>query len=124
MKKLIIILPFILSSTLACAGNNLSLDEPFDSSAAKVVLVKEFIISDSEYLFICKGYPIEGASGIASDQSAKEAALINAQVIAKQRFPELNVVEIGEIKNSVFDGKEATIEYLVTHKNIKKYLRR
>jgi len=55
-------------------------------STKRVVLIKEGMISQNQYMIVARGYPKPGPTEKTQiDGTAKEAALLNAQIIARQR---------------------------------------
>lgn len=88
------------------------------------VLVKKYLKDDSTYVIVCKGYPKPDTTGIQATETAKEAALLNAQYIARGIFSE----EVDVIKNGIVDGFSINADYVVItysirHPNIKRYIR-
>ena len=107
---------FVLIGFTSCRENdNLSMSRP--------VLIEAKQLSPNEYLIKCAGYPKDGLEGIQMEESAKEAALLNAQMIAKNKFKTIDTVKLGEIRKSIFNGSAAEIEYVLVYPDIKKYLR-
>ncbi|HPA63841.1 MAG TPA: hypothetical protein PLH15_01915 [Spirochaetota bacterium] len=120
MKKNNMILSFLAVSLLfffvSCRENdNLTMSRP--------VLIEAKQLSQNEYLIRCAGYPNDNLEGIQKEESAKEAALINAQMIAKGKFKSIDTVKLGEIRKNIFNGSEAEIFYVIVYPDIKKYLR-
>lgn len=72
---------------------------------------------------MCKGYPKPDTTGIQATETAKEAALLNAQYIARGIFSE----EVDVIKDGIIDGFSinpdyVVITYSIRHPNIKRYI--
>ena len=87
------------------------------------VLVKKYLKDDSTYVIMCKGYPKPDTTGIQATETAKEAALLNAQYIARGIFAE----EVDVIKDGIIDGFSinpdyVVITYSIRHPNIKRYI--
>ena len=107
---------FLLLALFSCRENdNLTMSRP--------VLIEVKQLSPNEYLIRCAGYPKDGLEGIQMEESAKEAALLNAQMIAKNKFKTIDTVKLGEIRKNVFKGSAAEIDYVIVYPDIKKYLR-
>ncbi|MBN2039762.1 MAG: hypothetical protein JW864_06955 [Spirochaetes bacterium] len=84
---------------------------------------KRFHDNDT-YEIICKGLPKDSLTGKARIESAKEAALINAQFIAKDIFEEpVDVVKNGTIKKYDINADSVIIYYVITYKDLKKYFK-
>ena len=87
----------------------------------KLVLVKEKILSKNTYLIVARGYAMEGSNRPAD--SAKEAALLNAQILAKERFNgAFDVVKNGKAEKYVVRDDSADVHYVLTWPNIKRHL--
>ena len=87
------------------------------------VLVKKYLKDDSTYVIICKGYPKPGTSGIQATETAKEAALLNAQYIARGIFTEdIDVVKDGIVDGFSINQDFVVITYSIRHPNIKQYV--
>ncbi len=90
------------------------------------VLVNKKIISANEYLIVCNGYPKKGITNPTQKRElAKEAALLNAQIIAANLFKkELDVIKNGNIRKYNLYDDYAEIEYIIKKENVKKYLKK
>lgn len=87
------------------------------------VIEKEWFEDDNTYVILCKGYPKEGISGKARIETAKEAALINAQFYAKNIFDDtVNVITNGTIKNFKIYEDHVIIHYVIEHKNLRRLM--
>ncbi len=116
MKRLLtVILGLLLASML-------SAQEP---APKRDVLVKKWFKNYNTYIIRCKGYPKEGTGGIARTGSAKEAALLNAQVLAREIFTDaVDVIKSGRIVEYKLQKDYVIITYEVKKKGLKKYLRK
>ena len=83
---------------------------------------KKWFKSDNVFLIICKGWPKESLTGKARLDSAKEAALINAQFTARDLFDKsVDVVRNGNIEEyKVFDDY-VTIKYSIKYPGLRKF---
>ena len=63
--------------------------------------------------------PRPGTAGMQAKGTALEAATLSAQVRAKELFPDIDVVKLGETESSSFDGTSATVTYRVSSPSIK-----
>ena len=116
MKKII-----LFASTLLLA---FSVSSSFaqEDEEKKIVLVKEKLLSKNSYLIVARGYPKE--SSHRPVDSAKEAAVFNAQILAQERFEGFDVIVNGKAaKFTVRDGS-VDVNYVLTYKNIKYYLKK
>lgn len=87
------------------------------------VLVKKYLKDDSTYVIMCKGYPKPDTHGIQATETAKEAALLNAQYIARGIFSEeVDVIKDGIIDNYSINPDYVVITYSIRHPNIKRYI--
>ena len=97
-----------------------------DESPARTVLIKAKVVSSGKYLIIARGYPRAGLTEkIQVEGTAKEAALLNAQILAKEKFIDsFDVVTNGRAdKYKIGDGY-ADVYYYISAPNIRKYLRK
>lgn len=87
-------------------------------------LIKKYFKDNNTFVIICKGYPKEGARDLEVRGTAREAALINAQVIAKQSFSKrINVITGGSPEKYVdFEGF-AVVYYVVKRPGLRSYAR-
>ncbi|MCX8124005.1 MAG: hypothetical protein N3F66_07540 [Spirochaetes bacterium] len=117
MKKITIIFTIcIVLFSIACS-QQISIQGKPD------VLVKKFLKDDSTYVIMCKGYPKPGTTGIQATQTAKEAALLNAQYIARGIFSEeVDIIKAGIVDDYSINQDFVIITYSIHHPNIKRYL--
>ena len=91
----------------------------------KEVFVNEKILSDNEYIITARGYsnPVL-TDQIKKKESAKDAAILNAQILAAERFvAEFDVITNGssEVTASGIDWVE--IRYTIDFPRISQYMR-
>ncbi len=87
------------------------------------VLVKKYLKDDSTYVIMCKGYPKPDTTGIQATETAKEAALLNAQYIARGLFSdEVDVIKDGIVDGFLVNPDYVVITYSIRHPDIKRYL--
>jgi hypothetical protein len=113
MKKLLLVAMALSLVLCACEDRKTRV-------GSSDVLIKEYFADDDTYVIICKGFPKEGLTSIQASESAKEAAVINAQMLAKEKFND----SVDVFKNGIvdkYDLKEgyATVEYIVKYPKIK-----
>ncbi len=88
------------------------------------VLIKNYFADDNTYVIVCKGFPKEGIEPAEAKGTAKEAALINAQMIAKQTFKDsVDVIKNGAVEKYTEYENFAVIYYIVKFPRLKKYLK-
>ncbi|HSV98057.1 MAG TPA: hypothetical protein VLM75_14140 [Spirochaetota bacterium] len=85
-------------------------------------LIMKYFKDDNTFVIICKGYPKPGVESGEARGTAREAALINAQVLAGEVFKSgINVITAGSPERYI-DGKGyAMIYYIVRHPGLRKY---
>ena len=85
-------------------------------------LIKKYFKDDNTYVIICKGYPKPGVDSGEARGTAREAALLNAQVLAGEVFKSgINVITAGSPERYI-DGKGyAMVYYIVRHPGLRKY---
>ncbi len=87
----------------------------------KDVIVNKYFKDDNTFIIECKGYPNEGLEGKARVESAKEAALINAQMCSRDLFDaSVDVFRNGEIKKYDIQGDYVVIQYVISKNRLKK----
>ncbi len=88
------------------------------------ILIKSTFIDDTSYMIVCKGFPREGLEGVQAMETAKEAALLNAQMIAKDVFADsVDVVRQGTIGRYDTGDGYAVITYIIRGPDLKQSLR-
>ncbi len=86
-------------------------------------LIDAKVISDTEYLIICKGYPKPGlTNSVQIEGTAKDAALIYAQITAKKRLKNIDGTK-GTIREFEFNGEFGIVNYVIEADNIKSYIK-
>jgi hypothetical protein len=115
MKK-ILLLSVLLPSILYSQSDN----------SKRVVLIKEKLVAQNQYMIVARGYPKPGLTEkLQIDGTAKEAALLNAQVIARQRFIEsLDTIQNGSAKSYSMGNGYADVTYIITYPGVKRYLKK
>ncbi|MBN2402981.1 MAG: hypothetical protein JXN64_11360 [Spirochaetes bacterium] len=116
MKKLIpVILIFSLASWFFDSDKK-------QDTAKDTVIEKKWFKNNNTFVIICRGWPNESLSGKARVDSAKEAALMNAQFCAKDLFDKtVDVVRNGTIvKYTIYDDY-VTIEYSIQQNGLRKH---
>jgi len=94
-----------------------------DIEVVRKLIVKEKFTSANDYLIICRGYPKPGLTNqMQINATAQEAALLNAQFYAKQKFRGVDPVRKGSVVKFEYDDKSAIVHYLITYPNIKKMM--
>lgn len=116
MKTIFPVLFMIISLFAACS-QQLSIQGTPD------VLVDKYLKDDSTYVIICKGYPKPGTTGIQATATAKEAALLNAQFIARGIFSDdVDVIKDGLVENFVINPDHVILTYTIKHPHIRRYI--
>lgn len=88
------------------------------------ILIKNYFIDDTSYVIVCKGYPREGLEGVQAMETAKEAALINAQMIARDIFTDsVDVVRQGTADRYDTGDGYAVVTYIIKGPDLKRSLR-
>lgn len=98
--------------------------DPSAYESKRDVLIKKYFVDDNTYVIICKGYPKAGLGGKEAMGTAKEAALINAQMLAKEMFNDrVDVITNGSAEKYVDAKGYAVIYYVIKFRGLKKNLR-
>ena len=77
-------------------------------------------ISSGVYTVTVRCLPKEGTAGLQAENTAIEAARLSAQTRAKELFPALNGVKLGEDQRASFDGTAATLVWRIKDPSIGK----
>ena len=116
-KAFLILIIIIVFSLAACSS------KPTIGSSPRESLVKKYFQDDNTYIIIARGYPKPGLPEIQAINTAQEAALTNAQVIARQSFDDsVDVIKAGRVKQYENRGNHVVITYVITWKNLKNHI--
>ncbi len=97
-------------------------DDKKDVTEKKEMVEKKWFRNDNTFVIICKGWPKEDLSGTAKLESAKEAALINAQFTCRDLFDKsIDVVKGGTIEEYKIYDDYVTIQYMIKYPGLRKY---
>ena len=97
-----------------------------DASQKKTVLLQAKLISANQYMIVARGYPKPGLTEkLQINGTAKEAALLNAQILAREKFIEgFDVIQNGKVKKYTIGNGYADVVYILTYPGLKKYLKK
>lgn len=113
MKKLVITLLTLLFITTAIAQSK------------RDVLINKWFRDYNTCVIVCKGYPMEGLADTQRTESMKEAALTNAQFIARDLFIDsVDMVKGGTVEKYVMKDDHVIIYYVVKAPGLKAKLRK
>ena len=116
MKKLIPV--FIVLSLVSWFWDS---DEK-KNTGKETVVEKQWFKNDNTFIIICRGWPNGNLTGKARIDSAKEAALINAQFTLRDLFDKsIDVVRNGDVVQYKVYDDYVTIEYSLTRAGLRKY---
>lgn len=116
MKRILAVVLLIIGASCIAHGD--------DSLRQNIVIRKEFQGSN-KYLIVCKGFPKEGTEGLQKRETAKEAALFNAQMIARDIFNDtVDPIRNGIAKKFVVYDDYAVVYYVIEKKNLKKRMKK
>jgi hypothetical protein len=84
------------------------------------VLVRKYFRNNNTYVIECKGYPREGLTGKPAVETAKEAALTNAQVLAGELFaPPVDAVKNGTAEKYTIHRDYVVVRYVVRRQGLR-----
>jgi hypothetical protein len=97
-----------------------------DGTVKKIMLIKAEITASDTYTIIARGYPKPGLSDqVQIEGTALEAAVLNAQVVARERFVGgFDVITTAERKSFTRGNEYVDVTYVITFPNIGKYLKK
>src|SRR6056297_1398369 len=117
-KVILILHILILFSLAACSS------KPTIGASPRESLLKKYLKDDNTYIIIARGYPKPGLPEIQAINTAQEAALTNAQVIARQSFNDsVDVIKSGRVKQYENRGNHVVITYVITWKNLRNHIK-
>lgn len=112
----IIVLLMIISN--GCDENSVK------NTGSKEVLVSQGFVDDNTYRVVCRGYPLEGLTGIQQSESSKRAALLSAYYYIGQVFNDSVAPDRdGKSEKIEYMSDHALLYYVVTKKGLKKRVR-
>ena len=127
MKKILFLILIVMLSSCVKEDKDAKkepnvMDLPgLSEDAKKEIIVKKYFKDNNTFVIECKGFPKEGLEGKARIESAKEAALINAQVCSRDLFEEtVDVIRNGEIHNYTIADDYVIIEYMILKNGLNK----
>ena len=90
----------------------------------KEPLISQGFVDDDTYRVVCRGYPLEGSTGVQMIESSKRAALLGAYYYIKNAFNE-SVAPDKDGKAEKFDymGDHVVVHYMVQKKGLRKLTR-
>lgn len=111
MKKSFAALVICLVGVAIFAG-----DEP----ARRDIVIRKGFTGLNTYLIVCKGFPKEGTGGVSRTGTAREAALMNAQFIARDIFnATVDPVRNGLAKKFTDNPDYSVVHYEITKNNLR-----
>lgn len=118
MRNLLLLLLSVSMIVFACGKKSTIEDKP-------KILINKYFQDDDTFIIICKGFPKEGLTDdIQKSETAKEAALLNAQMIARETFKDsVDVVRTGSIDSYEVQDGFATVKYVLKYSGLKSNLR-
>ncbi len=85
-------------------------------------LIKKYFKDNDTYVIICKGYPKPGTEAGEAVGTAREAALLNAQVLAAEVFgPGIDPVKAGSPERYIDGRGYAMIYYVVRYPGLRRF---
>ena len=127
MKKIIFLFLVVLLSS--CMKDNKDakkepnvMDTPgLSEEVKKEIVINKYFKDNNTFVIECKGFPKEGLDGKARVESAKEAALINAQICSRDLFDKsVDVIRNGEIHKYTIEDDYVIIQYMIVKNRLKK----
>jgi hypothetical protein len=98
---------------------------PAFAKNGKKVLIEEKVLSENKYMIIARGYPNPSLTDqIRIKGTAWEAAILNAQILAGERFIQgFDVVKNGIPESFIAGDGWVDVVYIITYPDIAQYLR-
>ena len=90
----------------------------------KDIVLKKWFVDDHVFMIACKGYPKVGTSGMSRLNTAKAAALLNAQYMLKEVFDDsIDTVKGGFIEKYEIGDDYVIVYYRLEKRNLRRHLR-
>ncbi len=98
---------------------------PKEGKDIKDIIENKYFKNDNTYVIECKGFPKEDITGRARVETAKEAALMNAQFCARDIFDDsVDVVKNGTIGKYDYHDDYVVIHYIIKYNGLKKLIKK
>ncbi|HPA73264.1 MAG TPA: hypothetical protein PKY31_13405 [Spirochaetota bacterium] len=109
----------------ACAALLLCVSALYCASGGdRDILISRGFSGGDTYLIVCKGFPKDGVQGFRRGETAKDAALMNAQFIARDIFNEtVDPVRNGSVKKFTVYDDHAVVYYEIMKKGLRDNLK-
>jgi len=92
-----------------------------ENGIKKEPLISQGFVDDDTYKVVCRGYPLEGSTGIQKTESSKRAALLGAYYYIKNAFNESVAPDRdGKAEKFEFMSDHVVVHYVVQKKGLKK----
>jgi hypothetical protein len=115
------ILFIILTAALLFAGCD---EKGPGSSAPKEALISQGFVDDNTYTVVCRGYPLEGSTGIQKSESSKRAALLGAYYYIQTVFNDSVAPDKdGKAEKYEYKSDHVVVHYVVHKKGLKKMVK-
>jgi hypothetical protein len=94
------------------------------SQGPRETLISKGFIDDNTWKVVCRGYPLEGLTGIQKSESSKRAALLGAYYFVQETFNEtVSPDRDGKSEKFVMYGDHAELHYVIHKKGLKKMVK-
>lgn len=95
-----------------------------ENGIKKEPLVSQGFVDDDTYKVVCRGYPLEGSTGIQKTESSKRAALLGAYYYIQKVFNESVAPDRdGKAEKFEFMSDHVVVHYVVQKKGLRKMAR-
>lgn len=91
------------------------------SRTEEEILISAGFTDNDTYRIVCRGFPMEGFTGVQAENMAMEAARLNAIYFVKRDFdPSVDPGRYGEVERYEKKGEFVIVYYVVRKKGLKK----
>jgi hypothetical protein len=91
------------------------------NTVPKEPLISQGFVDDNTYMVICRGYPLQGSTGIQKVESSKRAALLGAYYYIKTVFNDSVAPDKdGKAEKFEYMSDHVVVHYVVQKKGLKK----
>jgi hypothetical protein len=99
-------------------------DKSVKTSVPKEPLISQGFVDDNTYRVVCRGFPLEGSTGIQMIESSKRAALLGAYYYIQNTFNESVAPDKdGKAEKFEYLSDHVVVHYVVQKKGLKKMIR-
>ena len=99
-------------------------EKSVENTGPKEPLISQGFVDDNTYVVVCRGYPLQGSTGIQKAESSKRAALLGAYYYIKTVFNDSVAPDKdGKAEKFEYMNDYVVLHYMVRKKGLKKMVK-